>query len=267
MVKNQIEAIRKITDFEPEIAIILGSGLGGLANKIDKVCEIDYKDIPNMPVSTAPGHQGRFIFGYVNDKKVVLMQGRVHLYEGYSSKQILIPIRIMKELGVKTIIITNAAGGINKEYNVGDFVLIKDHISCFVDSCLIGKNDDEYGTRFPDMSKVYDNDIRKLAKGVAYSNNINLHEGVYVQLKGPQFETPAEIKMLSILGADVVGMSTVLEAIASVHCGLKVCGISMVSNLACGILDKPLSGEEVNETAQKSALKFETFIKELVGKL
>lgn len=267
MVREQIEVIRKITNFEPEIAIILGSGLGDLADKIEKVCEINYKDIPNMPVSTAPGHQGKFIFGFIGDKKVVLMQGRVHLYEGYSSKEILIPIRILKMLGVEKIIITNAAGGINKEYKVGEFVLIKDHISCFVDSCLIGKNDEEFGTRFPDMSKVYDKEIGMLAKEVAYNFDIKLHEGVYVQLKGPQFETPAEIRMMSVLGADVVGMSTVLEAIACVHCGIKVCGISMVTNLACGILDKPLSGAEVNETAEKSALKFETLIKELVGKM
>lgn len=267
MTNEQIKTIRNITDFEPEIAIILGSGLGELGNKIEKVAEVDYKDIPNMPISTAPGHKGKFIFGNIEGKKVVLMQGRIHLYEGYSPQQILIPIRIIKGLGVKTIILTNAAGGINKELNVGDFVLIKDHISCFIDSPLIGKNDDSFGPRFPDMSKVYGENIRKIAKEVALKNNITLHEGVYVQLKGPQFETPAEIQMLSAMGADVVGMSTVVEAIASVHCGLNVCGISMVSNMACGILDKPLSSEEVIEAGAKSAEKFEKLIKGIIKEL
>lgn len=264
MIKKQLEYIRNITDFEPEIAIILGSGLNKLANKADIVAEILYADIPNMPISTAPGHIGKLIFGVLENKKVIFMQGRFHLYEGYSAKEIQAVIRLIKELGTKTIILTNAAGGINKEYNVGDFVLIKDHISCFIDSPLIGKNDEIYGTRFPDMSCVYNKKIRQIAKEVAYNNNINLHEGVYVQLKGPQFETPAEIRMLSILGADVVGMSTVIEAISAKHCGMNICGISMVSNMACGILDKPLSSEEVNEVAGSSSQKFEILIKGII---
>lgn len=267
MYREQVNFIRSKTDFQPEIAIVLGSGLGGLADKIDVVATIPYSDIPNMPVSTAPSHKGQFVFGNMGGKKVVLMQGRVHLYEGYTPQEIITPVRILKALGVSTLILTNAAGGINKEYNVGDFMLISDHISCFIHSPLIGKNQDSIGTRFPDMSNAYDKDIRAVAKKVAYENNIPLQEGVYVQLKGPQFESPAEIKMLSILGADAVGMSTVVEAIGANHCGLKVCGISMIANMACGIYDTPLSGEDVNMAAQKSASTFEKLITKLVEAL
>lgn len=174
------------------------------------------------------------------------------------------PIRLMRLLGGKKLILTNACGGINRNLSVGDFMMIKDHISCFVDSPLIGKNIYEFGTRFPDMSNAYDKDLQKAIKTVAKNNNITLHSGVYAQLKGPQFESPAEIKMLSLLGADAVGMSTVTEAIAANHCGFKVCGISLITNLACGILDKPLSGEEVNEAAHKVAPQFEKLIKETV---
>lgn len=267
MQSKQLEYIKSVTDFEPEIAIVLGSGLGELANETTAIAKIEYKDIPNMPVSTAPSHKGQLVFGILEGKKVVLMQGRVHLYEGYSSNQIAGIIRLLKDLGVKTLLLTNAAGGINKEFNVGDFMLIKDHISCFIDSPLIGANDDNYGTRFPDMSNAYDKDLQRLIKKVAFENNINLKEGTYVQLKGPQFETPSEIKMMSILGADAVGMSTAVEAIAGVHCGLKVGAISMISNMACGIYDKPLSGEDVTEAAEKAGPQFRKLIKETVKAL
>lgn len=267
MQNTQTEYIRSITDFKPEIAVILGSGLGELANEVSPIAEIEYKNIPNMPVSTAPSHKGKLIFGKFEGKNVVLMQGRVHLYEGYSSKQIADIIRLLKNLGVNTLILTNAAGGINKEFSVGDFMLIKDHISCFIDSPLIGANDDNYGVRFPDMSNAYDKDLQKIIKKVAYKNNIKLNEGTYVQLKGPQFETPSEIKMLSTLGADAVGMSTVIETIAAVHCGLKVGAISMISNMACGIYDKPLSGEDVTIAAEKAGTKFRKLIKEIIKAL
>ena len=267
MQNKQLEYIRSITDFEPEIAIILGSGLGELANEISAIAKIEYKDIPEMPVSTAPSHKGQFVFGILEGKKVVLMQGRVHLYEGYSSNQIAGIIRLLKDLGIKTLLLTNAAGGINKEFNVGDFMLINDHISCFIDSPLIGANDDNYGTRFPDMSNAYDKDLQRLIKKVAYENNINLKEGTYVQLKGPQFETPSEIKMMSILGADAVGMSTAVETIAGVHCGLKVGAISMISNMACGILDTPLSGDDVTLAAEKAGPQFRKLLKETVKAL
>ena len=267
MQNKQLEYIKSVTDFEPEIAIVLGSGLGELANETTAIAKIEYKDIPDMPVSTAPSHKGQFVFGILEGKKVVLMQGRVHLYEGYSSNQIAGIIRLLKDLGVKTLLLTNAAGGINKKFNVGDFMLIKDHISCFIDSPLIGANDENYGTRFPDMSNAYDKNLQRLIKKVAFENNINLKEGTYVQLKGPQFETPSEIKMMSILGADAVGMSTAVETIAGVHCGLKVGAISMISNMACGIYDKPLSGEDVTDAAEKAGSKFRKLIKETVKAL
>ena len=267
MLKEQIEAVRQITDFEPEIAIVLGSGLGELAEKIDVVETIEYQQIPHLPVSTAPSHKGRFVFGYIGDKKVVLMQGRIHLYEGYTPKQVVSPILLMKKMGASKLILTNASGGIDRDFNVGDFMLISDHISCFVDSALIGINDDSIGTRFPDMSNVYDKDLRNTIKSVAAKNNIELKQGVYTQLKGPQFETPAEIKMLATLGSNAVGMSTVIEAQAAVHCGFKVCGISLITNLACGILDQPLTEEEVKDTGARVAPQFELLIKEIVKAL
>ncbi len=264
MLELQVNEIRKITDFEPEIAIVLGSGLGDLANKIDIVATVPYNEISNMPQSTAPGHIGQFVFGNIGDKKVVLMQGRVHLYEGYTAQEVVMPIRLMKAIGVSKLILTNASGGINKDFNAGDFMLIDDHISMFVDSPLIGKNDESIGVRFPDMSNAYDKEQKNIIKKVALENNIELKHGVYAQLKGPQFESPAEIKALSIIGADAVGMSTVIESIAANHCGMKVCGISLITNLACGILDQPLTSEEVCETADRVAPDFEKLIKEIV---
>lgn len=264
MFEKQIKQIRSITDFIPQTAIVLGSGLGTLADKIDAKAIVDYGEIDNMPVSTAPSHKGRFVFGTIEGKNVVLMQGRIHLYEGYSPQEIAVPIRIMRLLGAETLILTNAAGGIDRSFSPGDFMLINDHISCFIDSPLTGKNVDELGRRFPDMSNAYDRELRNMIKTVAMRNNISIKEGVYAQLKGPQFETPAEIKMLSAMGADAVGMSTAVEAIAAVHCGFKVCGISLITNLACGILNAPLSGEEVCETANRTATDFEKLIKEIV---
>ncbi|MBQ9531550.1 MAG: purine-nucleoside phosphorylase [Eubacterium sp.] len=264
MLEKQLEYIRSKTDFVPEIAVVLGSGLGELADKIDIKCTVDYSELEDFPISTAPSHKGRFVFGEIEGKKVVLMQGRIHLYEGYSSKQITLPIRLMRIMGANKLILTNAAGGINSAFSPGDFMMISDHISCFVDSPLIGKNNDTIGSRFPDMGNAYDKDFQRIVKKVAYDNGIKIHNGVYVQLKGPQFESPAEIKMLSALGADAVGMSTVIETIAAVHCGFKVCGISLITNYACGILDKALSGEEVVETADRVAPDFEKLIKEII---
>ena len=264
MLKSQLEYIRSKTDFVPETAIILGSGLGAFADKIEIKAIIDYSEIEDFPISTAPSHKGRFVFGEIEGKKVVLMQGRFHLYEGYSPKQIALPIRLMKMLGAKNLIVTNAAGGINKNICPGDFMMITDHISSFVTSPLIGKNIDFLGTRFPDMSSAYDKELQKIVKKVAFENGIKLKSGVYVQLTGPQFETPAEIKMLSIMGADAVGMSTAIETIAAVHCGFRVCGISLISNYACGILDKSLSGDEVVDMANRVAPEFEKLIKEIV---
>lgn len=264
---KEFEYVRSITDFVPETAIILGSGLGDIADMCKNTTVIDYKDIPNMPVSTAPSHKGRLILGTLSGKNVVIMQGRIHIYEGYLPKDILIPIRLMKDLGAKNIIITNAAGGINRKYKVGDLMMIKDHISCFIDSCLIGKNDEHYGVRFPDMSDIYNADIRQKVEKIAIKNNIKLYEGVFVQLKGPQFESPAEIRMLEKLGADAVGMSTAIDAIAAKHCGFNVCGITLISNMACGISENPLSSDEVFLAGQQAAPKFQKLILEIIKKL
>lgn len=267
MLEKQIEYVKERIDFTPEIAVVLGSGLGGLAEKIDAKAVIPYRDIKGMPVSTAPSHKGNFIFGTLGGKKIAAMEGRVHLYEGYSPKEVVSPIRLLRKLGCDKLILTNASGGINKYFNVGDFMLIEDHISAFVPSPLIGKNEEELGTRFPDMSEVYDKDYRKLAKECAKELNIELKSGVYAQLTGPQFETPAEINMLSKIGADAVGMSTVIEAIAAKHCGFKICGISLISNLASGLLDKPLSGDDVTEAAEKKKDEFEKLICEIIRKM
>lgn len=264
MLEKQLEIIKAHTDFVPDIAIVLGSGLGDLADKIDIKGKIPYEEIDGMPTATTSTHIGQFVYGYLGDKKIVMMQGRVHMYEGYTSQEVVMPIRLMHKWGAKTLILTNASGGINKEYKVGEFMLMSDHISLFVPSPLIGKNDDTLGPRHPDMSAAYDKALQRTAIKVAMDNDIVLHRGVYAQLMGPQFESPSEIRALSTLGADTVGMSTVIEAIAANHCGMSVCGISLITNYACGILDQPLSGEEVCETANSVAPKFETLIKEIV---
>lgn len=267
MLNKQLEYIRTITDFEPEVALILGSGLGALADEIDIVSIVNYSDIPDFPVSTAPSHKGRFIFGIMNGVKVVIMQGRVHLYEGYSPKEIANPIFLMKKMGAKILFLTNASGGINKDFSVGDFMLIQDHISSFVTSPLVGKNDDTLGVRFPDMSDVYSSDLCKKIEETARDNNIKLQKGVYIQLRGPAFETKAEVQMCKILGADAVGMSTAIEAQAGNYCGLKVCGISCITNLACGISDRPITSEEVTETANKVAPDFKNLIKKSIERI
>ena len=265
MLQKQLDYIREKTDIAPEIAIILGSGLGGLANEIDVKCTVDYSNIPDFPVSTAPGHQGRFVFGKIKNKNVVIMQGRVHLYEGYTPQQIANPVRLMRKLGAEILFLTNASGGINSTLDVGDFMVIDDHISCFVESPLVGKNDDTIGVRFPDMSEVYSKRLNGIISKTAEKENINIKSGTYLQLKGPNFETPAEIKMAKMIGADAVGMSTAIEAQTGVHCGFEVCAVSVISNLACGIGKKPITSEEVRETADKVAPDFKKLIKESVG--
>lgn len=261
---RQISFIRSKTDFVPDTAVILGSGLGALADEVENAYIIDYSEIPEFPVSTAPEHKGRFVFGKIGSKSVVFMQGRIHLYEGYSSQQVANPIRLMKLMGAKQLLITNASGGIRKDLAPGDFMIIEDHISCLVPSPLTGKNDDSIGTRFPDMSTAYSKRLSKIIEEAALKSAIPVKKGVYLQLCGPQFETPAEIKMCSNLGADAVGMSTAIEAIAGVHCGLEVCGISCITNYACGILDAPLSGNDVTETANRVSDDFKILIKESV---
>ena len=257
------ECFRNKVDFKPEIALVLGSGLGDFADGIEVVCELDYHEIEGCPVSTVPGHQGKYIFGYVGDVPVVCMQGRVHYYEGYSMEDVVLPVRLMKLMGAKVLFLTNASGGVNFDYSAGDFMLISDQI-CMAPSPLIGENLDELGPRFPDMSNIYDRELRKTVRDTAASLGIKLQEGVYIQLTGPNYESPAEIRMVRTLGADAVGMSTACEAIAANHCGLKTVGISCVSNLACGMTDKPLSHAEVQETADKAAPLFRQLVTESI---
>ena len=253
-------------DFIPDVALVLGSGLGDYADGIKQEAVLDYKDIEGFPVSTVAGHKGRFVFGYVGDVKVVVMQGRVHYYEGYSMEDVVLPIRLMKLMGAKVLFLTNAAGGVNYDYHAGDFMLISDQI-CMAPSPLIGENADEIGPRFPDMSNIYDRDLREVVRNAAKDLGIPLQEGVYIQLTGPNYESPAEIRMVRTLGADAVGMSTACEAIAANHCGLKTVGISCISNFACGITDKPLTHKEVQETADRVAPLFKKLITESVIRL
>lgn len=257
------ECFKAKIDFVPDIALILGSGLGDYADTIKQEAVLEYKDIEGFPVSTVAGHKGRFVFGYVGDVKVVVMQGRVHYYEGYSMEDVVLPVRLMKLMGAKVLFLTNASGGVNFYYSAGDFMLISDQI-CMAPSPLIGENLDELGPRFPDMSNIYDRDLRKTVSDTAASLGIKLQEGVYIQLTGPNYESPAEIRMVRTLGADAVGMSTACEAIAANHCGLKTVGISCVSNLACGMTDKPLSHAEVQETADKAAPLFRRLVTESI---
>jgi purine-nucleoside phosphorylase len=247
-------------NFTPKVALILGSGLGDYADDIRVVDTLDYHDIEGFPVSTVPGHKGRFIFGYVGDVPVVCMQGRVHYYEGYDMSDVVLPTRLMKLMGAEVLFLTNAAGGVQRGMQAGDFMLIKDQISCFVPSPLRGANINELGVRFPDMSAIYDNDLRILVKKAAASLDIDIKEGVYLQLSGPQFETPAEIAMCRTLGADAVGMSTACEAVAARHMGMRVVGISCISNLASGISPVALSHEEVQETADRVAPHFKALV-------
>lgn len=260
------EEIRKRTDFRPQVGIVLGSGLGGYADNMEISCEIPYREIPGFPVSTVQGHDGKFLFGYVKNTPVILMKGRVHYYEGYPMEDVVLPVRLMGLLGADTVILTNAAGGINRTFQAGDLMLITDHISIAVPNPLRGENIDELGTRFPDMSHVYDPELQEAAKKTAARQGISLREGIYVQCSGPSYETPAEIRMLGALGADAVGMSTVCEAIAARHMGMKVCGISCITNMAAGILDQPLDHREVQKSADQAKEKFENLITGLVGK-
>ena len=213
-----------------------------------------------LPVSTVPGHKGRFIFGYVNGVPVVCMQGRVHYYEGYSMNDVVLPTRLMKLMGAKVLFLTNAAGGVNYDFSAGDLMMITDHIMNFVPSPLIGPNIEELGCRFPDMSDIYKKDLQEILRQTADELGIKLREGVYIQLSGPNFETPQEVRMCRILGADAAGMSTAAEAVAANHMGMKVCGISCISNMACGILDQPLSHEEVQETADRVSGQFKRLV-------
>lgn len=258
------ESVQKKIDFKPEIALVLGSGLGDYAETIDVVATLDYNDIEGFPISTVQGHKGRFVFGYVGKVPVVCMQGRVHYYEGYPMTDVVLPTRLMKLMGAKVLFLTNAAGGLNYDFQAGDFMMITDHIMNFVPSPLIGKNMDEFGPRFPDMSDIYKKDLQEIIRKTAAGLGIKLQEGVYIQLTGPNYESPAEVRMCRILGADAAGMSTAAEAVAANHMGMKVCGISCITNLGCGMLDQPLSHEEVQETADRVAVDFKKLVTEAI---
>lgn len=248
----------------PEIGLILGSGLGVLADEIENPVKIPYGIIPEFPVSTVEGHAGQLVLGELGGKKVVAMQGRFHFYEGYSMDKVTFPVRVMKMLGVEKLIVTNAAGGVNKSFEAGDLMLITDHINNTGTNPLIGPNDGRFGPRFPDMSEAYSRDMQAVAKNIAGKLNISLKEGVYVGNSGPAYETPAEVRLARVLGGDAVGMSTVPEVIVARHCGMKVLGISCITNMAAGILDQPLSHEEVIETTEKVKGSFLSFVKEIV---
>jgi len=259
-----LESLKAKVDFKPEVAIVLGSGLGDYAQQIQTVQTVDYTEIEGFPVSTVAGHKGRFVFGYVGEVPVAAMQGRVHYYEGYPMTDVVLPIRLMGLLGAKKLILTNAAGGCNKNFKAGDLMMITDHITTAVPSPLIGPNLEKLGTRFPDMSEVYSKRIQEVIKECAKKHDIELQQGVYVQFTGPAYETPAEIRMAISWGADAVGMSTACEAVAARHMGMEVCGISCITNMASGLSEQKLDHKEVQETADRVAASFRTLVTELI---
>jgi purine-nucleoside phosphorylase len=259
-IKNKIN----LDQFEPEIGLVLGSGLGDYADEIRIIDTVEYAEIEGFPVSTVAGHKGRFVFGYIGNIPIAAMQGRVHYYAGYPMSDVVLPIRLMGLLGVKKLILTNAAGGINSSFVPGDFMMITDHITTAIPSPLIGPNLDQLGPRFPDMSEVYSIRLQKIIRDCAKTCHINLKEGVYVQFTGPNYETPAEIRLAKSWGGDAVGMSTACEAMAARHMGLEVCGISCITNMAAGISKQKLNHKEVQETADRVAKSFQNLITELI---
>ena len=259
------ECVQQKISFRPELALILGSGLGDYADTMEVAETLDYHDIEGFPVSTVPGHKGRFVFGYAGGVPIVAMQGRVHFYEGYRPQDVVLPVRLMKLMGAKVLFLTNAAGGINRSFSAGDLMLITDHISMSVPSPLIGENIEELGVRFPDMSEVYSRRLQKIVENAAVTAGVPLRRGVYIQTTGPQYETPSEIRAYERLGADAVGMSTAIEAIAARHAGMEICGISCISNLAAGISVNPLTHQEVQETADRVAPLFKRLVTQAIA--
>ncbi len=265
--EETVAYIRSITGYKPEIAIVLGSGLGQLGEQLQHVDAINYEELPHWKSSTAPGHSGRLLFGLLNGKEVVCMQGRLHYYEGYSMEEITYPVRVMARLGIKNLLLSNAAGGIDLDFAPGDLMLITDHINFMGRNPLMGPNEEDFGVRFCDLSYAYQPSLRKIALEAAQELGQKLQQGIYVATTGPSYETPAEIKMFRSWGASAVGMSTVPETIVANHCGINVLGISCITNMAAGILDQPLTEEEVLLTGEKSGAAFQALITRIVGKL
>lgn len=255
------------TALRPKIGLVLGSGLGAFADSLDHAAAVPYAEIPSFPQSTAIGHAGRMVVGNAGEVAVAAMQGRVHQYEGYTPQEVTFPIRVFARMGIRSIILTNAAGGINLGYSQGALVLIRDHINLQGTNPLVGPNDDRFGVRFPDMTHAYSRTFRKIAQEQGAKINITLYEGVYAAMLGPSYETPAEIEYLRRIGADLVGMSTVAEAVAARHMGLNVLAISCVTNMAAGILDQPLSHAEVMETSERVKSTFEALLRAVLPRI
>ena len=263
-VREAVKSVRAITSFEPEIALVLGSGLGSFADEIEVETVIPSDKIAFYPGSTVSGHKGNLVFGRVEGKKVVIQQGRAHYYEGYAPDEVVLPVRLMGALGAKKVILTNAAGGVNPAFHGGDFMLITGQISQFVPSPLRGENDESFGARFPDMSEIYSRRLLEKAEAAAKRIGVKTQKGVYLQASGPNYESPEEIRAFSVLGADAVGMSTAVEAIAAKHMGKEILGVSLISNMAAGIQKTPLSHEEVKAAADKASRDFVRLVREIV---
>lgn len=260
--QESAEALRRrLNGFVPQILLILGSGLGALGDQVEAPIVVPYEEVPHMKHSTAPDHKGRFVFGRLAGRNVAVMQGRLHAYEGWSFADAAYPVRVLRLLGAETLIVTNAAGAVNDAFDVGDIMLITDHIKFFAMSPLTGPNVEEFGPRFPDMTHVYTPALQAVARDAAKKLDLRLQEGVYMYFPGPQYETPAEIRAARLLGADAVGMSTVPETIVAAHCGMKVLGFTLCTNMAAGVLDQPLTGEEVIEAGKIAAPRFSALVK------
>jgi len=266
-IKQTSDYIQKQTNFDPEVGIILGTGLGGLADEIKVEHELDYENIPNFPISTVEGHSGKLLFGTLAGKKVVALKGRFHYYEGYSMKEVTFPVRVFKYLGIKTLIVSNAAGGMNPDFKVGDIMVINDHINLFPEHPLRGKNNPELGVRFPDMSAVYNKKYIQKAFEIAQARGIKLQQGIYAGIQGPTFETPAEYKYIRIMGADAVGMSTVPEVTVAHHMSIPIFAVSIITDSGVPGEIVEVTHEEVQEVAQKAEPNMTLIIKELVGSL
>lgn len=265
--EKSAQYVKSKTDIQPEIAIILGSALGGLADEIEDAVVIPYEDIPNFLVSTVAFHAGKLLLGKLQGRPVVCMSGRFHYYEGYSFEELALPIRLFQLLGVKQVVLTNAAGAVNESYRPGDVMIIKDHINLMGASPTRGRNEDQFGGRFFDVSKLYTPDLRALAQSCAERTTLKIHEGVYQFFSGPQYETAAEIRAARVLGADAVGMSTVPEALTAAHCQMPVLGLSLITNMAAGVLDQPLSHDEVKDNARQVEKPFREYVKDVLANM